>query len=89
MFCVTFGIESKWNGSILLFSLVPGGRFRYMRPKPNRYKIQGPLTLAPLPLFPQLNYAIKRITNKLKGRAFGATRIPVNLTQEKKFKLKN
>jgi hypothetical protein len=47
------------------------------------------LTLAPLPLFPQLNYAIKRITNKLKGRASGATRIPVNLTQEKKFKLKN
>lgn len=60
-----------------------------MRPKPNRYKIQGPLTLALLPLFLQLNYAIKRIANKLKGRAFGATRIPVNLTQEKKFKLKN
>jgi len=60
-----------------------------MGPKPNHYKIQGPLTLAPLPLFPQLNYAIKRITNKLKGRAFGAPRIPVNLAQEKKFKLKN
>ena len=59
-----------------------------MGPKPNHYKIQGPLTLAPLPLFPQLNYAIKRITNKLKGRAFGAPCIPVNLTPEKKIQIK-